>query len=97
MPKQKVGRKKGLAGSSFYAVELGELNRVLKEGATVIVSRRYAEQLQLTGEPMKATTANIKAHAQRIGVKVHKPVEVEVEVEEEAVFKITKLSEDNEW
>jgi len=95
MPKQKVGRKKGLAGSSFYAVELGELNRVLKEGATVIVSRRYAEQLQLTGKPMKATTANIKAHAQRIDVKVHEPIEAEAEVE--AVFKVTNLSEDNQW
>ena len=93
MSKQKVGRKKGLAGSSFYAVTLGDLNRVLKEGATVIVSRRYAQELQLTGEPMKATTANIKAHAQRIEVSVHEPKEVE----EEAVFKVTNLSEDNEW
>ena len=95
MPKQKVGRKKGLAGSSFYAVTLGELNRVLKEGATVIVSRRYAQELQLTGEPMKATTANIKAHAQRIEVAVH---DIEArDVEEAPVFKVTNLSEENEW
>ena len=93
MAKQKVGRKSGLAGSSFYAVSLGELNRVLREGAVVIVSRRYAEQLQLTGKPMKATTANIKAHAQRIEVSVQEPAEVEPD----ALFKVTNLSEDNEW
>jgi hypothetical protein len=33
------GRPKGSAGASFIGVHLGELNRVLKEDAIVMVSR----------------------------------------------------------
>ena len=54
----KRGRKAGAAGCSFLGVTLGELNRVLKEGATVMVSRKYAEQLNLEGSPILAEANN---------------------------------------
>ena len=52
------GRPKGSAGASFLGVHLGELNRVLKEDAIVMVSRKYAEQLNLTGKPIKTENNN---------------------------------------
>lgn len=45
--KKKMGRPKG--GNSVVGVTLEDLNRVLREEATVMVSRKYAEQLNLTG------------------------------------------------
>ena len=72
MRKKGSGRTKG--ATSFVKVSLGELNRVLKEDATVIVSRRYAEQLELAREAFSATTKNIEAHAETIEVEVHEPV-----------------------
>ena len=52
------GRPKGSAGASFMGVHLGELNRVLKEDAIVMVSRKYAEQLNLTVKPIKTENNN---------------------------------------
>ena len=54
----KRGRKAGAAGCSFLGVNLRELNRVLKEDAIVMVSRKYAEQLNLTGKPIKTENNN---------------------------------------
>ena len=42
-------------------MNLRELNRVLKEDAVVIISRRYAETLNLKVDKFEATTKNIKA------------------------------------
>jgi hypothetical protein len=56
-----MARGKTKGAGSFQQVNLRELNRVLKEDAIVIVSRRYAETLNLEVEKFEATTTNIKA------------------------------------
>ena len=56
-----MARGKTKGAGSFLQVNLKELNRVLKEDAIVIVSRRYAETLNLEVEKFEATTTNIKA------------------------------------
>jgi hypothetical protein len=56
-----MARGKTKGAGSFLQVNLRELNRVLKEDAVVVVSRRYAETLNLEVEQFQATTRNIKA------------------------------------
>ena len=56
-----MARGKTKGAGSFLQVNLKELNRVLKEDAIVIVSRLYAETLNLEVEKFEATTTNIKA------------------------------------
>ena len=91
MPRKgKSGRTKGAV--SFLAINLRELNRVLKEDAIVVVSRRYAEQLQLDGKPMSASTKNIESYAKQIDVNISALKE---EDEGVANVKISDLS--NEW
>ena len=46
------GRKKGSV--SFVSVPLSELNRVLRESAHVVVSKKYADTLFLQGDNMEA-------------------------------------------
>ena len=64
----KRGRKADAAGCSFLGVNLRELNRVLKEDAIVMVSRKYAEQLQLDGSPIisEANNKHIEAYTNSI-------------------------------
>lgn len=89
MPRKgKSGRTKGAV--SFLAINLRELNRVLKEDAIVLVSRRYAEQLQLDGVPTAANTKNIEAYGKQIDIKVSQPEEDEGV----ANVKISDLSSD---
>ena len=57
--KKGSGRTKG--ATSLIEVSLRELNRVLKEDATVIVSRRFAETLSLQTDNFAATTTNIES------------------------------------
>ena len=93
MPRKgKSGRTKGAV--SFLAVNLRELNRVLREDAIVMVSRRYAEQLHLDGKPMSASTKNIEAYGKQIDVKVN-GVGGPEEDEGVANVKISDLS--SEW
>jgi len=47
----RTGRPKG--AGSFVRISLLELNRVLKENASVIINRRYAEALNLACQPFK--------------------------------------------
>ncbi|MAH46524.1 hypothetical protein CMI37_11870 [Candidatus Pacearchaeota archaeon] len=68
------GRTKGAV--SFVSVKLGELNRILKEDAPVLVNRRYAELLKLSGNPIGISAAVIKEH---VGHKVEEEIEVNVE------------------
>jgi hypothetical protein len=56
-----MARGKTKGAGSFVQVNLRELNRVLKEDATVIVSRRFAETLSLDTENFTANTTNIEA------------------------------------
>ena len=91
MPRKgKSGRTKGAV--SFLAINLRELNRVLREDAIVMVSRRYAEQLHLDGKPMSASTKNIESYAKQIDVNISALKE---EDEDVANVKISDLS--NEW
>ena len=95
MPRKgKSGRTKGAV--SFLAINLRELNRVLREDAIVMVSRRYAEQLHLEGKPMSASTKNIESYGKQIDVKID-ALKVAPAEEDEGVanVKISDLS--NEW
>jgi hypothetical protein len=56
-----MARGKTKGAGSFLQVNLRELNRVLKEDAVVVISRRYAETLNLEVEQFQASTKNIKA------------------------------------
>ena len=60
------GRKKG--SYSFLQVSLSDLNKTLKDTATVLVSRKWAEQIGLSGnvfvsnaQTMEAATGKPKA------------------------------------
>ena len=76
-----MARGKTKGAGSFLQVNMRELNRVLKEDAIVVVSRRYAETLNLDVENFKATTTNIKAK-QPVDFKSEE-LEPAVQVEEE--------------
>jgi hypothetical protein len=92
MPRKgKSGRTKGAV--SFLAINLRELNRVLREDAIVMVSRRYAEQLHLEGKPMSASTKNIESYGKQIDVKI----DSQQAEEDDAVanVKISDLSNEN--
>tara|TARA_Y100000310_G_scaffold156920_1_gene156337 strand:+ start:313 stop:549 length:237 start_codon:yes stop_codon:yes gene_type:complete len=56
-----MARGKTKGAGSFVQVDLRELNRVLKEDASVIISRRFAETLSLNTDTFNATTTNIEA------------------------------------
>ena len=75
-----MARGKTKGAGSFVQVNLRELNRVLKEDATIIVSRRFAETLSLQTENFAATTTNIEAQT---------PVKVKTE-ELEPVVEVNK-------
>ena len=71
MKRKGSGKTKG--ATSFVQVTLGELNRVLKEGAVVVVSRKYAEQLELDSKPMYSNYKNLEAHSTQIDIKIDEP------------------------
>ncbi len=52
------GKTKG--ATSFVSVPLGSLNAVLRPEASVLVSRRYAETLGISGDPVKTTSNGMK-------------------------------------
>ena len=76
-----MARGKTKGAGSFLQVNLRELNRVLKEDAIVVISRRYAETLNLKVEKFEATTDNIKAK-RPVDFKEEELVQI-VNVEEE--------------
>ena len=76
-----MARGKTKGAGSFVQVNLRELNRVLKEDATIIVSRRFAETLSVQTENFAATTTNIEAQTP-VKVKTEE-LEPVVEVNEE--------------
>jgi hypothetical protein len=67
--KKGSGRTKG--AGSFVRVHLRELNRCLRDDASVIVNRRYAELIGLDNDSFKATTENIQTAAAQIEVVEH--------------------------
>jgi hypothetical protein len=52
------GRKKG--SYSFLQVPLSALNETLKDSATVIVSRKWAEQIGVTGQTFVANSQTLE-------------------------------------
>tara|TARA_Y100000004_G_scaffold64391_1_gene72214 strand:- start:1244 stop:1483 length:240 start_codon:yes stop_codon:yes gene_type:complete len=54
----KRGKTKG--ATSFVSIPLGTLNAVLRPEATVLVSRRYAETLGLSGDQVKVSSNDMK-------------------------------------
>ena len=75
-----MARGKTKGAGSFAQVDLRELNRVLKEDATIILSRRFAETLSLNTDNFTATTTNIEAQS---------PVKIKTE-QLEPVAEVTK-------
>ena len=65
-----MARGKTKGAGSFVQVNLRELNRVLKEDAVVVISRRFAEALVLDTEGFVSSTPNQKSM---------QPVEVKTE------------------
>jgi hypothetical protein len=59
------GKTKG--ATSFVTISLGTLNQVLREGATVMVSRRWAETLGLEGDKLEGSLKEIQTHGNQIG------------------------------
>jgi hypothetical protein len=80
----KRGRKPG--STYAIAVSLKELNRVLKEDATVMVSHHYAKQLNLSGKS-GGPTRFMKASTRSWDESEVRPVE----------FKVSDLSEEDSW
>ena len=62
------GRKKG--SYSFLQVPLSELNATLKDTATVLVSRKWAEQIGFTGQVF---VANAQAMERTTGKPAEQP------------------------
>ena len=62
--KKGSGRTKG--ATSFVTVTLDQLNETLKPQATVIISRRFAENVGISGRSFSATTKNIESHGCQI-------------------------------
>ncbi len=61
------GRTKG--ATSCVKVSLRELNRILRDDASVIINRRYAELLSLNCQNFKSTTENIQSVANQIDIQ----------------------------
>ena len=53
-----MARGKTKGAGSFVKINLRELNRVLKEDATIVVSRRFAEALELDSDNFASSTKN---------------------------------------
>ena len=82
--KKGSGRKKGAV--SFFKIPLKELNALLRDTMDVVVSRRFAEQLGLGGNPVEGNPKNILPPKKPVEVKVEEleptaPMQVSVEEE----------------
>tara|TARA_Y100000310_G_scaffold333854_1_gene412270 strand:+ start:1030 stop:1266 length:237 start_codon:yes stop_codon:yes gene_type:complete len=76
-----MARGKTKGAGSFVQVNLRELNRVLKEDAIIVVSRRFAEALVLDTESFVSSTPNQQS-AQPVEVNKEE-LEPLVELEEQ--------------
>ena len=64
MTKRKKGSGRTKGATSLIEVNLGELNRVLREDALVMVGRKYAEELGLQrGNRIVSSYSNLQAAA----------------------------------
>ena len=54
-----MGKRGPKAGATqFIGVSLGELNRILKEDAVVLVSRKYSDMLNIEGKSVRHLSNN---------------------------------------
>ena len=99
------GRKKG--ATSCVRVSLKELNSLLTKDATVMVNKRWAEQvgvgfkyepISMEGERVYATTQNEIADSQQVDVKIDTLApEPETEVEITSVDLVEDKPETIDW
>jgi hypothetical protein len=92
------GRKKG--ATSCIRVSLKELNSLLSDNATVLVNKRWAEQVgvsvryeavSMEGERVYSTTQNVNADSQLVDVQINNLAD---EVEESVEVKTVDLTTD---
>lgn len=92
------GRKKG--ATSCIRVSLKELNSLLSDNATVLVNKRWAEQVgvsvryeavSMEGERVYSTTQNVNADSQLVDVQINNLAE---EPEGKVEVKSVDLTED---
>tara|TARA_Y100000310_G_scaffold341595_1_gene441244 strand:- start:450 stop:773 length:324 start_codon:yes stop_codon:yes gene_type:complete len=97
--KKHTGRKKG--ATSCIRVSLKELQNLLNENSTVMVNKRWAEQVGVTvkyepvtmsGERVYATTENVNADSILVESKLTDNLAEEPDVA--AKFKVTQLEEE---
>mgnify|MGYP001588205093 CR=1 FL=1 len=68
--KKGKGRGRTLGAVSFVMVSLHDLNEKVRENMTIPVSRRWARELGINGEPIVGSTANLLAAAGTSPAKV---------------------------
>jgi len=80
--KRKVGsgRKKG--SYSFLQVSLADLNETLKDTATVLVSRKWAEQIGLTGRVFVANAQAMESATGKPAARTEDNAPVEMQLTE---------------
>jgi|TARA_Y100000310_G_C20225864_1_gene597888 hypothetical protein len=80
--KRKVGsgRKKG--SYSFLQVSLADLNDTLKDTATVLVSRKWAEQIGLSGQVFVANAQAMESATGKAAAKPEDNAPVEMKLTE---------------
>ena len=99
------GRKKG--ATTCIRVSLKELNSLLSDNATVLVNKRWAEQVgvsvryeavSMEGERVYSTSQNVIADSQLVDVRINNLAdEVEESVEVKTVDLTTDTAEVIDW
>ena len=74
------GRKKG--SYSFLQVSLANLNETLKDSATVLVSRKWAEQIGLSGQVFVANAQAMESAAGKPAAQAEDNAPVDMQLTE---------------
>ena len=74
------GRKKG--SYSFLQVSLADLNKTLKDTATVLVSRKWAEQIGLSGQVFVANAQSMETATGKAASKPEDNAPVDMQLTE---------------
>ena len=72
--RKKQGKTKG--ATSFVSVPLGVLNETFKEGALILVSRKFAETNGIEGKRVETSTGSKKGREE---MESHAPIEFKTE------------------
>tara|TARA_R110002110_G_scaffold11785_7_gene56434 strand:- start:6432 stop:6755 length:324 start_codon:yes stop_codon:yes gene_type:complete len=76
--KRKSGSGRTKGSFSFINVTLRQLTSYVQPDAVVLVSRKWAENIGLVGEPMVASTNNHNSIKNPVGITTHNMGEEEV-------------------